>query len=290
MEKNAVIVLVEALERRSFSAVHALKAAIEIAKILGLEIYPIPYHDSEAQILLPVSRQPYPRTGIWLGDTALPDRYDRLYELALHNQIHLVNTPAQHGLIQHFDRVYPQLSDLMPKSVVVSQLDRWAIAFEQLGFPVIAHCIQPIAGVPEWAIATNWQEMQRLIELFKVQHPHPQVLLQHLQPRHTRSTAHGFPLGRHYQIVFYQQTPMTYGYRWAGDDSLIFLDTDEEAAMMEVAVEAATRLQVPLVAIEVVQQECNQWLVVGVGDLHWSTLGQMPLIQLWNELSKISLG
>jgi hypothetical protein len=284
VKQDAVIVLVEALEQRSFSAIRSLETTIELAQILGLDVYPICRQDpTQLQPCLPQLAQL--RVGIWLGDTALPDRYDRLYEIALDHQIQLVNTPAHHALLQDFDQVYALLSDLMPKTLIITQHDQWESAAAGLGFPIVIRVIRQRSGMGEWAIANDLQALQQFHLMLQ---PQPSLLFQHLQPRHTRCDPTGFPLGRQYQVVFYQQTPLTYGYRWAGDDPLIFLDTDEEAAMMEIAIEAATRLQVPLVAIEVVQQESGEWLIVGVGDLYWSNLGQMPLIQLWNALSKIS--
>lgn len=289
MNRNAVIVLVEALERRSFSVNPLLRAAIEIAQILGLQIFAVPQFEEDGIVLQALPRQSPPKWAVWLGSSRVPDRYSMIYEHALGKQIYLLNTPRQHSLVQTFDRVYSALKDLMPPSVIVTQVADGAIAAAHLGFPISVRTLQPSDQGVEWAIASNWQELQRFVQLFLSESAHSTLLLQHVRLRHTRYAANGFPLGRQYQVVLHQQTLVTYGYRWAGDDSLLFLDTDEEAAMMQVAYEAAERLRVPLVAIDVAQQENGQWVVVGTGDLRWSELGQMPLIQLWNEISKISL-
>jgi hypothetical protein len=63
------------------------------------------------------------------------------------------------------------------------------------------------------------------------------------------------------------------------------LSADEEQAMCALALEAARRLEVPFVSIDVAQKKDGSFVVVEPGDPQFSGPSMMPLAPLWRRLA-----
>jgi hypothetical protein len=64
----------------------------------------------------------------------------------------------------------------------------------------------------------------------------------------------GFPQGREFRVFVWRgSTILGWGYYWDADDPLTMLTPTEETEVLRLAREAATRLQVPYVAVDVAQ-------------------------------------
>ena len=77
------------------------------------------------------------------------------------------------------------------------------------------------------------------------------------------------------------------GYYWEGDDPLRALTVSEEDAVVSLAREAAHRLAVSYVAVDIGQLESGEWLVIETGDAQFSGICQASLLGLWNALSRL---
>jgi hypothetical protein len=97
----------------------------------------------------------------------------------------------------------------------------------------------------------------------------------------------GKPLGRSFRVYLYRQTILTYAYFWEVDDPLKWLTVEEEEAIFDMALKAAARLDLLFVAIDIGQQVCDNWTIVGVSDAQFCLLNQTPMISFWGELEKI---
>jgi hypothetical protein len=75
------------------------------------------------------------------------------------------------------------------------------------------------------------------------------------------------------------------GYYWEGDDPLKELSHSEEEAVRSLALEAAGRLDVPYITIDIGQLEDGRWIVIETGDAQFSGVSQIPLLQLWNNIA-----
>ena len=102
--------------------------------------------------------------------------------------------------------------------------------------------------------------------------------------RHSRASAEGFPFGREYRAFVYHQQIVGLGYYWEGDDPLKALTEDEEQQVRALASEAARRLAVPYVAIDIGQVVSGEWIVIESGDAQFSGVSQIPLLTLWHNL------
>ena len=77
---------------------------------------------------------------------------------------------------------------------------------------------------------------------------------------------------------------MSLGYYWLGDDPLAALSHAEAKSVRALAIEAAHRLQVPYVAIDIGQLENEEWIVIEAGDAQFAGLSCNEPLTLWHHL------
>ena len=113
------------------------------------------------------------------------------------------------------------------------------------------------------------------------------IVRQLVRLRHSRVSAQGFPLGREYRLFLHGQTILGMGYYWEGDDPLKALTEAERGIVVSLAIEAAERLSVPYVAVDIGQLESGAWIVIETGDAQFSGVSQIPPLALWHQISLI---
>lgn len=293
-----MIVLTESAEQLPPSAsARDIAASTNAAKLVGCQVFHIPPDftdcgDAEGALwLVPhfAERQP----GVWIGYIPTLERYGQIYEAALAKNIQLLNTPAQHRVAQEFDSAYPFLLGFTPESVIVSHEDECAKAVEILGFPIFVKGAVQSRKARGWkaCVAETLDELRRLTRtLLELENrSRGRVALRKVvRLRHSRCSGEGFPFGREYRLFIYAGEVLGMGYYWEGDDPLKALSADEEARIRALALQAAARLKVPYVAVDIGQLEDGGWIVIEAGDAQFSGVSQIPLLQLWNRISAIS--
>ncbi|HEY9630112.1 MAG TPA: ATP-grasp domain-containing protein [Coleofasciculaceae cyanobacterium] len=172
------------------------------------------------------------------------------------------------------------------------QSDRYRAVYEAL----LTHNIQLFNRPDQYAIVRQFHPIyERLQDLAPIR-PTAQAWAEVRQQANLRYSealsgvlgVKDQPLGRAFRVYLYHQTIVTYAYSWAADDPLKWLTVEEEEAIFAVALEAATRIDLPLLAIDIGQQQCGRWVVLEVGDAQFSLLCQMPMIPFWGELERLS--
>lgn len=292
----SLIVLSEATDQLAPSASRQdLKAATAIARLLGFPVYTLPPDLRRATTVAnAIAHIPPPATetpALWLGFIPTPERYTAFYQALLQNGIRLLNTPTQHRTALEFDRAYPLLAGLTPESVIVQDVEACEAAIAQLGLPVFVRGAVQSYKEKGWqsCVAHSLAEAQHLTQqlLHLPQWSRGRVLLRRLEKlKRDRTAPDGFPLGREFRILLYGQSILSYGYQWEGDDPYRYLSVPEEEGMFAIALEAARRLQVPYLAVDVAQLEAGDWTVIETCDAQFVGLTQMPLIQFWYEVGR----
>jgi hypothetical protein len=221
------------------------------------------------------------------------ERYSLVYDAALTKGIQLLNTPEQHRVAEEFDHAYPLLLGLTPESILVQSEEECELAVERIGLPIFVKGAVQSRKARGWkaCVAETKDELRRLTRalLDLPSRSRGRVVLRKLAAlRHTRRSAEGFPFGREYRLFIYSRDVLGLGYYWEGDDPLKNLSPAEEAAVRALALEAASRLKVPYVTIDVGQLDDGDWIVIEAGDAQFSGLSQIPILQLWNRLAQIA--
>jgi hypothetical protein len=272
------------------------RIATETAKLLGFRVYYIPEDFSRCEnaenALAHIPVQDKEQWGIWVGYIPTPERYEAIYTAALRRRIRLLNTPEQHLTAQEFDRAYSQLQGLTPESLVLTSPQQCTQAVQTLELPVFVRGAVQSRKTRGWkaCVADTLEELQHLTKqmLLLEGRSRGRVIVRKLvHLRHCQSSPEGFPFGREYRIFLYGQRVLAWGYYWEGDDPLKPLASEEETAVLELAREAAKRLAVPYVTIDIGQLQEGQWIVIEAGDAQFSGISQIPPLKLWNALREI---
>ncbi|MEM6268286.1 MAG: ATP-grasp domain-containing protein [Bacteroidota bacterium] len=269
----------------------------QAARIQGCRIYYIPADFSSAGgaegALDRVPQFEQPQPAVWLGFIPTPERYADLYAAAARRNIFLLNDPEAHLRAQEFDRMYPHLVELTPKSVVIRAPDEIEAAIAALGFPIfVKGAVQSRKSRGLKAcLAENGAELRTLTaHLFALENrSRGRVIAREYVPlRHTRMAGQ-FPQGREYRLFIYREEILAWGYYWEEPDELAGLTAEEAAAVLGLGREAARRLGSPYVAVDIGQGVDGRWWVIETGDAQFSGLSQAPHLQLWARLARIQL-
>lgn len=276
-----------------------LAASTEAARLVGCRIYSIPQDfavcETAENALDHIPRQEKVTPAAWIGFIPTPEHYRALCEAAAHKNIQLLNTPEEHLTAQEFDRAYPKLQGLTPRSVVISSLDECATAAETVGLPVfVKGAVQSRKG-RGWkaCVAETVQELESLTGhlLSLSERSRGRVVVRELvRLRYSRSSAENFPLGREYRVFLYRERVVGFGYYWESSDPLKELTPREEELVLGLAQEAAGRLNMPYLAVDIGQIESGKWIVIETGDGQSSGVSQTPLLSLWNGLQTAAEG
>lgn len=183
---------------------------------------------------------------------------------------------------------------MTPESVMLSSPDECSRAAEQLGFPVFVRGSVRSLKAAGWkaCVAETAEELQTLVnKVFESEYrSRGRVIVRKLvNLRHSRYSDEGFPLGREYRLFLYKDKVLGYGYYWEGEDILSGLSSAEESEVLNLAAEAARRLNVPFIAIDVGQLTNEEWIVIEVNGAQFAGASQIPLLSLWSAIRDIEL-
>ncbi len=291
-----MIVLSEASDRLTPSpSARDIQSYTEAAHLTDCRVYSIPQDfrlcETAENALFHIPEQERETPGVWIGYIPTPEHYEAIYKAALDKRIQLLNSPDQHLTVQEFDRAYPHLEGLTPVSVTVSDATDCAAAVKSLGLPVFVKGAVQSRKARGWkaCVAETLPELEALTRqmLSLAGRSRGRVIVRRLvRLRHSRASAEGFPFGREYRVFLYQGQVLGFGYYWEGDDPLQTLIPDEKRQVLALAQEAAWRLNVPYLAVDVGQTEAGEWIVIETGDAQFSGISQTPLLPLWNALRR----
>lgn len=273
-------------------------ASVEAAREAGCEVFgfssDFDIFGTAGEALENVPAQPVPTPAVWVGFVPSPERYRDVYEAARARNIVLVNNPEEYRLTSELDRYYPLLGDLTFRTVSVTEVSGCEAAAETLGFPLFVKGAVRSARTRGWraCVAENIDELRTLVTdlLAMESRSRGRVVVRELvRLRHARVTEHGFPFGREYRVILHRGEVLGHGYYWEGEDPLMALTKDEEALVLEVAREAARRVGVPFMTVDVGQLEDGAWKVVETGDPQFSGWSHAPRALVFSNLRRVLL-
>lgn len=266
--------------------------SLEVARIAGAQIYTIAPDFSQCETaenaLHHVPAQTRLKPTVWLGYIPDAARYHAIYEAALAKNIRLFNTPEQHLRAQEFDLAYPFIKDLTPRSLTLYSPADCPAAAREIGFPMFLKGAVQSHKSRGWraCVANNEAELSELAgHLWNLENRSRGRVIAHelVALRHARTHA-DFPLGREYRVFVLNREILSSGYYWPGVDPLSALDYAENEAVCALALEAALRLDVPYLAVDIGQLETKEWIVIEVGDAQFAGLSCNSPLLLWNRL------
>ena len=266
--------------------------SLQAARIAGARIYTIAPDFSQCETaenaLWHVPTQPQTAPAVWLGYIPDATRYRAIYDAARSKNIRLVNAPDEHTRAQEFDGAYPFIRDLTPRSVTLHSPADCAQVAREIGFPMFLKGAIQSRKARGWraCVANDEAELNQLADdLWRLENrSRGRVIARELVAlRHARKHD-DFPLGREYRVFVLREEILSLGYYWPGADPLAALSPAEDEAVRGLAIQAAQRLQVPYLAIDIGQLETGKWIVIEVGDAQFAGLSCNSPLALWNRL------
>ncbi|RBP44560.1 uncharacterized protein DUF4343 [Roseimicrobium gellanilyticum] len=271
-----------------------IQRSTEAAQLAGCKVYHIPQDLPEGvsaeDALWHIPMQEQKTAAIWIGYIPLPSHYEAIHAAALAKNIRIINAPAEFRRAEEFDRFYPRLAEITARSAVADSIETCEAAAVQIGYPVfVKGTIQSLKskGV-DACVAHDAAQLRdiagRILQSYR--RSLGKVIVRELVSlRHSRTGPGGFPLGREYRVFVLQGEVVGLGYYWEGDDELAALHEDETRLISSLACEAARRVDVPYLTVDIGQRDNGDWLVIEVGDAQFSGLSQVSIHALWHRLA-----
>ncbi|MEM7716593.1 MAG: ATP-grasp domain-containing protein [Cyanobacteria bacterium P01_A01_bin.68] len=292
-----MIILSESIEEIELSAsAKENQQMTQAAQLLGCNIYYIPRDfqrcETAENALYHIPRYQEKVTGVWIGFIPEFERYQAIYNAALEKNINLINTPLEHKKGIEFDLFYPYLQELTPESIIITSTEECFEAGNILGFPVFVKGSVQSKKQKGWksCVANNQEELFELTQyLLKLKYgSRGKVIIRKLvKLRYQRLAPNGFPMGREFRVFICQQSIVGCGYYWDGSDDLSKLSSREEKQVLELALLASQRLNIPYVAVDIGQLETGEWIVIEVSDAQFAGVSHISYLELWNNLKEI---
>lgn len=292
-----LIVFSEATTDKSSLNTRELSSITETARLFGCRVYTIPpnFDDCETaeNALAYVPEFDTPQPGIWIGFIPSFERYEAIYEAAREKNVWLVNTPEQHRRAMEFDQFYPLVHDLTAKSLIIQSLEQLEKVEADLGYPVFvkgaikSNKEEGLSAV----VAQNYEELSVLATkiLSSSYRSRGKVIVRELLKLKTiASDSKAFPISREYRAFVYQGKILSYGFYWDEYNESTSLQTNEKDEFILLIKEAAQRVDVPFLAVDVAQLETGEWKLIEVGDAQFCGLSKVPVLELWSKLKDIS--
>jgi ATP-grasp domain, R2K clade family 3 len=267
---------------------------VEAARMFGCRIYPLPSDIGELEdAFLYTPNFETPTAGIWVGFIPTQEKYEAVYQAASSKNIFLLNTPDQHQTAQEFDRYYPLLEKLTPKSVVVTNVAECNLVAKELSFPLFVRGTVKSNKDQGWqaCIARDENQLEQLVEqvLKHTNRARGRVIVRQLvNLRHKSLMPGDFPRGREYRVFIHKNEVLAYGYYWDEFTDEFPLTESDKTAIQRLALEAAKRVNVLYMMADVGQLESGDWTIIEVGDAQFAGLSHVSVLQLWGKLARIA--
>jgi hypothetical protein len=216
-------------------------------------------------------------------------RYIQLYHAALEHNVRLINSPEQSNTIMDFEKFYPLIQDLTPKSIVVNNTKD--LKNLDIGFPLFIKGAIKSEKEKGWdaCVAVNKTDLKKKCEvMFRRNYSarNKAVLRQIIPLKHTQKTPAGFPMGREFRVMLYQNQVIDYGYYWMTHEKKDVPTQSEDRLIRELAVEASTRCGTPLTVVDVGQDVDDKWWVIEMGDPQFCGVTHISGHVFWQHLKQ----
>ncbi len=219
------------------------------------------------------------------------DDYARSYAELLGQGLRLINSPDQHLRATRLPRWYPLLEDLTPKSLCFAAAPDPELIESELGWPVFMkgerqtnrheRSLSIIAGPEQLRAALRayaedpllrWQGIvcRRLAPLRPVEDPDPRRI----------------PSSFEFRSFWWRGELVGIGRYWSqGRD--YGLTGAEELAALTIAREAARRVDVPFLVVDLAQQIDGTWIVIECNDGQESGYAGVSPLAMWQAITRL---
>lgn len=256
---------------------------------VGLPVYDFPF-----DILLPCSRSMWGLDSVGaISRVGAVEDYEAFHSAMAERGVSLIHTPEQHSLCSELTAWYPLLSDLTPESRWYDKAPDARTAEALFGWPLfLKGSRQTSRHDAKLSLVRNAQDYDRAVASFasdRILHWQRIVLRRFVPLRPVTMTADmggKIPASFEFRTFWWKGQLAGAGpyfqefarYRWTAA---------EEAEALAVAAEAARRLALPFVVIDLAQTLAGEWILIEVNDAQESGYTGVQALSLWQRIVEI---
>lgn len=229
-------------------------------------------------------RQTEKITAIARGGTIA--NYHQLYQDLAANGVQLVHSPEQYRLASELPQWYPLLAGLTPKSLWFNTPPTFTELAQKLGVPfVVQSSRQTRNSQAAVLIIHNRAEYETAIALHKTDPALQQqaLICREFVPLRAVPAEPSEQIAPSFEFRSFWWRGRCIGAGQCGLTTDDWAD-EEQAGALAIAQKAATRLDLPFVAIDVAQTAAGEWLVVQCNDAQECDYGAVSPFTLWQNL------
>ncbi|MEL6524604.1 MAG: ATP-grasp domain-containing protein [Chloroflexota bacterium] len=272
-----------------------IQATIEAARMYGCRVVIVPTDFASVggaeNTLAYTPSFDEPELAVWTGFVPMYERYTALYDAAQSKNIRLVNTPQQHATVMAFEKFYPLIKHITPKSVIISDMNQLDTITEQLAFPIFVKGSvksKKLDGVDS-VVARDKSELQVLVEAqFSDEYKSRGIVIarEFVPLIKVAKDEQGFPISREYRVFVYQGNILDHSFYWDEYQDTGISDKDVEKVIRQMTAKVVEMVSVPFFTLDIAQAQSGEWIVIELGDGQFSGLSQIPVLRLWSKISQ----
>jgi ATP-grasp domain, R2K clade family 3 len=212
--------------------------------------------------------------------------YDELYQQLAADGIFLVHSPEQHLLASELPRWYPLLEGLTPKSLWFSEPPNIAILEQTIGLPFfLKGSRQTSRHKAALSIIRSSEDYYQAIKIYQedpILRWQDIVCREFVQLRPVPSeSSEKIPSSFEFRSFWWRGQCVGAAQYWS---TSYHWNQQEEKAALAIAGEAALRLNLPFVVIDVAQTITGEWIVIECNDAQESGYAAISPFTLWQNL------
>ena len=218
------------------------------------------------------------------------DDYEAIYQEMLGRGLRLINTPEEHLRATELKHWYPLIKNLTPRSIIFDTLPDFEVVEKKFGWPIfIKGSRQTSKHSAALSIAKNRAQYEKIKANYlqdDILHWQKPVIREFVPHKKVAGDVpHQVPTSLEYRSFWWNGNCVGCGRYWYQIPKYSTSDLDKG---LELAGEAAKRVNVPFLVVDFAKTDGNQWIVIECNDGQESGYADiLPQILWGNILAKL---
>jgi hypothetical protein len=268
-----------------------LDGAIWIAeRKVGLAVYDFPF-----DLLLPVKRSTWGLDNLTaVARVGAVDDYDEFHASLAERGIHLIHTPAQHRLCSDLPEWYPLLKNLTPESRWYDEAPPAGEAASLFGWPIFLKgsrqtsrhkaSLSIVHSAPEYDAAIQSFAEDRILHW-------QQIVLRRFVPLQPVAADMGEKIPASFEFrTFWWRGELAGAGPYFAEFACYDWTSSEREAGLAIAQEAARRVALPFVVVDIARTVEGKWIVIEINDAQESGYTGVTPLSMWQRIVEMESG
>ena len=214
------------------------------------------------------------------------DDYESVYNEWYSQGLTLINTPSEHYKASELSEWYPIISDLTPESICVNEFPPYETIEKQFGWPVfIKGSRQTSKHNAELSVAHNNSEYEAIISKYRndpILHWQKIAIREFIQLQKVPGqVANKVNPSLEFRTFWLHGTCVGWGQYWY---QVPKYSSNGIEAGLAIASEAAKRLNVPFIVIDIAMTNSGKWIIIECNDAQESGYASIHAQNLWQSV------